>query len=356
MVTELGGPSLFGLSAFTLIFVATQILNISRLVSEQHAQLGAAAEYFLWQLPSIVVLVIPMALLLGTLLALQRLSGESELIAMRAGGISLIRIVAPLLVLGFLCSLVALVLQEAVVPIAQDRATYLLNEVIKHVGLSERDLTITTDLPGGARQLTAATSFEAATGSLRNVTVVQYDRDQRPEQIIFSRLARYDDPTWIFTDATTYLFKDDGTTISSVDPTLRVDIGERPAEIARSRTHNNPDEMSRAELRDLIAEGHLGADDRRKYQSAYDAKLARPFACFVFTLIALPFGLRPSRGGGTSLGFGLAVAIVFVYYVMSTVFLGVGQSSLALSLPGAWAPNMIFTLIGAQLLRSAASV
>jgi lipopolysaccharide export system permease protein len=92
LVTELGGPSLFGLSAFTLIFVATQILAIGRLVSEEHASLIAAIEYFLWDMPQYLLYVIPMAMLLGTLLAMQRLSAESEITAMKAGGISLGRI------------------------------------------------------------------------------------------------------------------------------------------------------------------------------------------------------------------------------------------------------------------------
>ena len=77
LVNELTGPFLFGLSAFTLIFVATQILAIGRLVSEQHAPLWAAIEYFLWDMPYYLLLVIPMAMLLGTLLAMQRLSSES---------------------------------------------------------------------------------------------------------------------------------------------------------------------------------------------------------------------------------------------------------------------------------------
>ena len=78
MLTELTGPFVFGLSAFMLIFAATEILNIGKLVSNDHAPLWAALLVFLWSLPGDVVLVIPMALLLGTLLSVQRLSGESE--------------------------------------------------------------------------------------------------------------------------------------------------------------------------------------------------------------------------------------------------------------------------------------
>ena len=76
----------------------------------------------------------------------------------------------------------------------------------------------------------------------------------------------------------------------------------------------------------------------------------------MFILIAVPFGLRPVRGGGTGLGFGLAVAIVFVYYVISTVFLSVGALATGLAGIAAWTPNLLFTVIGAWLLRRASRV
>ena len=116
MSTELAGPFVFGLSAFMLIFAATEILNIGKLVSNEHAPLWAALLVFAWSLPADIVLVIPMALLLGTLLAIQRLSGESEITAMKAAGITFARIVTPLLAVGIVLSFVTLYLQEGVVP------------------------------------------------------------------------------------------------------------------------------------------------------------------------------------------------------------------------------------------------
>ncbi len=108
-------------------------------------------------MPQFLLLVIPMAMLLGTLLAMQRLSGESEITALKAGGISLGRIVAPLLIVGFVVSLLALAVQELFVPLANDRAAYVRQQAIEHVsaassGTSRRS----TALPGGGKQVTIA--------------------------------------------------------------------------------------------------------------------------------------------------------------------------------------------------------
>ncbi|HVA37551.1 MAG TPA: LptF/LptG family permease [Candidatus Dormibacteraeota bacterium] len=356
LVSELGPPTLFGLSAFTLIFVITQILNIAKLVTEEHAPLLAAVEYFVLQLPGIIVLVIPMALLLGVLLAMQRLSGDSEITALKAGGISLYRVAMPLLVVGALGSLVALFLQEQVAPISQDRAVYVREEVIKQVGAVPQSLVTSQSLPGGGRQVTAATAFQPSTQTLDNVTVIQYDRAQRPVQIIVADHARFQTDAWDFANASVYHFEAQGTTVSTF-PSMRVDIGERPAQFIRRVRSNNPEEMSRSEIMRVILDGHLTAPAIRSYYATYQSKLARPFATFVFALIAIPFGLRPARGGGGSgLGFGIAIVIVFAYYVVSTVFLSVGSISTALAVPAAWAPNVIFTALGGIMLRRAGSV
>ncbi|MBV9647953.1 MAG: LptF/LptG family permease [Candidatus Eremiobacteraeota bacterium] len=359
MITELGGPFAFGLSAFTLIFAATQILAISRLVSDQHAALWAVIEYFVWQLPGIVVLVIPMAMLLGVLLTMGTLSGNSEITAMKAGGISLVRIAAPLLATGFVVSVLALMLQEGVVPYANDRATYLRQETIEHVGVfSSGNLAVVSKLPSGGRQLTTSTGYEPASQTLLNVVLIQYDTANHPVLIVFADRARYVQPTWAFRNVTEYHFESDGTTWTQTAPQQQWDIGQKPSQIMQRAAGNNPENMSRAQIRDLISSGQLSPAELRTYLTSYQEKLARPFATFVFTLIAVPFGLNSPRrgGGGAGLGFGLAVAIVFVYFVIasvtSAVFTSIGGGPIAAAF-GAWLPNALFTAIGALFVRRA---
>lgn len=359
MVAELVGPFSFGLSAFTLIFAATSILAISRLVSEQHAPLLAAVEYFLWQLPEIVVTVVPMAMLLGTLLALGRLSGESELIALKAGGVGLVRAVAPLLVVGVFVSLVAYALQEGVVPFANDQAVFLREDTIKHIGaFGGGSHTVITPLPGGGKQVTYFGAYAPTSQQLLYVTIITYGPDNRPKGIIFSDRGRYATPAWTFDNASTYRFAADGSVEEfALLPHAVVDVGEKPTQLQQRAADNNREALSRGQIREIIASQQLSPQETRAYQTTYEEKLARPFASFVFTLFAIPFGLRPTRGGGTGLGFALALAIAFTYFVVlsiaSAVFTGL-PGGYFVSTVGAWLPNVIFTIVGFVSLRRAA--
>lgn len=356
LVSELVGPFLFGLSVFTLIFVATQIISIGKLVSEEHAPLVAAIEYFFWDMPQFLLYVIPMSMLFGTLLAMQRLSSDSEITAMKAGGVSVSRIFAPLAIVGLLVSLLSLILQEVVVPLANDRAAYIKTAVIQHLNPIEGNLTVVTPLPSGGKQITIASGLDAQTQSLIDVTVVQQDRVGRPGTIIYADRARYDAPTWSFINATTHTFNADGSVTTGSEPQLAVDIGEKPNEIAKHTVSGDPEQKSRAEIKAALATGLLSPQQVKTYTASYSAKLARPFAALVFTLIAVPFGVRPGRGGGRGLGFGLALVIIFVYYVISTLFLTIGGSATWLAGVSAWTPNAIFILIGLWLLRGASRV
>ncbi len=356
MLEELAGPFGFGVAAFTLIFAATEFLNIGKLVSNEHAPLWAAMLVFAWSLPGYVVLVIPMALLLGTLLAIARLSGDSEITALKAAGITFWRIVAPLLAVGIVMSFVTFYLQESVVPYANDQLTVIENDVIYHTSAFNRDLTVSAPLPGGGRQVTIATAFEPHSRALLHVTLIQYDRHNEPRQIVFADRADFTANEWTLQNSSVYRFNPDGTTIAEPNiPQQQVQIGENPTGLVKRMSNNDPENMSRSEIADIIRSGQLTQNELRKYVTTYQEKLARPFACFVFILIAIPFGMRSIRSGGsTSVGFGVSLAIVFVYYVVMTVFSFVAEAFLWLAPLWAWMPNLIFTAIGLVRLRRVA--
>jgi lipopolysaccharide export system permease protein len=358
MLTELAGPFAFGLFAFTLIFAATELLNIGKLVSSEHAPLWAALMVFAWSLPADIVLVIPMALLLGTLLAIQRLSSESEITALKAAGVTFGRMVAPLLAVGIVMSFVTLYLQEGLVPYANNQLADIENTVINHTSAFNRDLTVSAPLPGGGRQVTIATAYEPHTRALMHVTLIQYDNHNNPRQVVFADRAEFESDRWTLQNSSIYRFNPDGTTVDEPGvPNQQVQIGENPTQIVKRMSNDDPENMSRSQIADIVRSGQLTESELRKYVTTYQEKLARPFACFVFILIAIPFGLRSIRAGGsTSLGFGLSLAIVFAYYVVMTISSFIAEAFLPLAVLWAWMPNLIFTAIGLARLQRAAQV
>jgi lipopolysaccharide export system permease protein len=260
-----------------------------------------------------------------------------------------------LAVVGVVVSLVALLVQEGLVPLANDRAAYIREEVIEHLSPAASNLTVVTPLPGGGKQVTIAGALDPQTQSLLNVTVLRYDNKARLGEMIVSGQARYEASTWTFHDAMTYRFGPAGDMTESMNsPTLVVDVGEKPNQVAkRNFSSQDPENLSRAEIASALATNALSDAQRRSFSATYEAKLARPFSSLVFVLFAAPLGLRRVRGGGTPLGFGLAVVIVFVYYVIATLFLAIGSSALWLAGIAAWAPIVIFGAIGIWLLRRA---
>lgn len=353
MVTALGGPFLFGLAAFTLLFVAGELLNIARLVSEEHASLLAAGKYFVYTLPGTLVLTFPMSMLLAVLLAMSRLSGDSEITAMRAGGVSLYRIAAPLVAVGLAASLVALLFADLIVPVANAKANDILRREIQSGGTNViSNQLVSTILPNGDLQLTMAQGFDPSKNELVNTTIEVF-RGSTPMTLLFAPRGQFLGDSWKFYEATEYVLTP--CCERAQNPELAIDIGADPSQLMEQR--KLPEDMSRAEILALLNSG-VRATDRARYSRllvTYHSKLARPFASLVFTLLAIPLGIRPQRSSSGA-GFGISIAIVFAFYVVTTICLAVGQTYPATSLVMAWLPNIVFTLTGLYLLHQAAQV
>jgi len=353
MVQALGGPFLFGLAAFTLLFVAGELLNIARLVSEQHASLLAAGKYFIYTLPGTLVLTFPMSMLLAVLIAMSQLSGNSEITAMRAGGVSLYRIAAPLIAVGLVASLVGLIFQELVVPTASARAADILRREIQSGGTNIlSNQMVNTVLPNGDRQLTLAQGFDPTKNELQDTTI-EVLRGSTPVTLLFAPRGAYNGNSWKFYDATEFVLTPCCQRVDN--PELAIDIGADPSQLLEQ--HKQPEDMSRAEIHNLLESGVKTTDTARyaRLLVTYHSKLARPFASLVFALLAIPLGIRPQRSSSGA-GFGISIAIVFAFYVVTTICLAVGQSYPGTSLAMAWLPNIVFSLTGLWLLNQAAKV
>ena len=132
VLKELLYPFVFGIAAFSSIFIAsTMLFKITQYITRYGAPMETIARLFMYNMPEIINYTFPMSMLLAALMAFGKLSGSSEITAMKAGGVSYYRIVAPVLVVGFIVSMFSVVWAEKVVPASKHEAGRILNEEIK---------------------------------------------------------------------------------------------------------------------------------------------------------------------------------------------------------------------------------
>ncbi len=132
IASELLGPFLFGVGAFSSVGVAVGILfDLVRKIVETGLPIAIASQVFLLNLPAFIVLAFPMSTLLSALMTYSRLSSDSELIALRSSGVSIYRLVLPAVVLSFVVTGITFFFNEQLVPIANYQATQTLQSALK---------------------------------------------------------------------------------------------------------------------------------------------------------------------------------------------------------------------------------
>jgi lipopolysaccharide export system permease protein len=350
---ELLWPMLFGIATFvSILVVGRPLMELTKLAFEGVAS-GDILKLFLLSLPALVVLTLPMSMLLAALLGFGRLSGDSEMVAMYAGGLSLYRAALPVLILALFVTGVTIAFNEKVVPWSIDTATALRNRLESQVRpQKEVELRLpqynNTKLTGIIR----AGSFAPRTGEMGQVTVEYYDKGE-PVRIVYAKTAtRKDDLHWQLRDGWYRDLRPDAKTPAGFFEEWDIAIQQTLDEM-RDQS-KKPTEMSMAQLRRYI--GVLNRQGRiletAQYEVAWWNHLAVPFAAVVFAMIGVPLGIRPQRASG-GLGLGLSIVIIFVYWVVwdySSKLGGLGTLSPFIA---AWLANVLGIVTGAFLLARA---
>lgn len=353
IVKELLGPFLFGICAFSSVFIGTStLLRIAQYVTKYGADLSAVIRLFVYSLPSIIVLTFPMSMLLASLLAFGRLSGSNEITAMRSGGISFSRLAAPVFMVAFAVSVFSVFFSENVVP--QSNAAYndiVRNEIEHNTAPKSQEHIIIKDVRGGQLQrLTYAKKYEEANSTMSAVSMQEFDRDHLV-RVQSAERAVWQDGHWTMYNGVVH----DLDVVGNVSRTMVFDRQIMPVEknpSAISREQKKPEEMTIRELKQHIQVLKNEYVKSSTQEVELHQRLAIPMASFVFALIGTPLGLQPNRSS-SSIGLGLSVVIIFAYYTIMTVTTALGQGGAIPAPLAAWIPNIIGIAAGVWLVRKA---
>ena len=353
ILRELMGPFLFGIAAFSSIFIGTNtIFRIVQYMTKYGASLASVTKLFIYSLPNIIVLTFPMSMLLASLLAFGRLSAASEITAMKSGGLSFFRLSVPVFVVAFFVSIFAVAFNELVVPAANTAYNNtVFYEIQKNTTPKSQDHIIIKDVESGnLSRLTYARRFDEATNTMVGVTMEEFDNN-RLVRVENAEKAVWKDNRWTMYYGVIYDLGAEG----NLERSMRFEEQTMPvtkAPRAIAREQKKPEEMTIRELKQQIRVLEREYVKASLYEVELHQRVAIPIASLVFALIGTPLGLSPHRSS-SSTGLGFSIVIIFVYYIFMAVFTALGQGAAINPAVAAWMPNIIGLMAGFYLVKRA---
>lgn len=388
IIKESAGYFLVSLFTFTGLLLTLRMLKLASLIINKGVELKQIGIVFFAIVPAFMEVAIPLATLLGVMLAFGRLSGDSEIIVMRGSGISILQLVRPILLFGLLCGAVSLYVTNSLSPwgfkllsrtlfeIARSKSTAGLEQgVFNKLG----DMTLYTekiDYGNGALErvliddkrnkderkiITAKTGEIVSNEEDRTITLRLFDGEIHEQVDKRYVITAYDTNSVELSsdemyDSDTQTKRENNREFSLEEISLT--IQKYKDKITEFQT-NPPDAQKDAKLAlpPVSKVPPLTIKDLqrkiRKLKVEAVRRFSMPYASFILALIALPLGIQHPRsqktwGAGISAGLGMVVFVIYYGLLSTGVALAEGgrlNPTIAL-----WIPNIVATIIGAVMI------
>lgn len=347
IIRSLLPPFLFGVGVFTVLLVAGDVLfYLANLVVNQGLSIWVAIRIFLYKLPEVVVMTLPMSMLLATLLAFGKMSSQGEIIALRSVGISFRRSLIPVMVMAVLVALFSFLFNENVVPLTRKAVANLLEREVGRKAPPLREDVFFRDMEGGElRRVIYISRMDAKRGYIRGVIIQEFE-SRRLRRIITAEEGFIENSTWVLNDGRVYNLDRDGK-VTAVGSFKR-QVMSLPLSGAGVSSAKEPQEMTLSELKENIELLKAQGAPSRRLEVRYNQRFAIPWASVVFVLVGAPLALSHHRAS-SSVGVGLSVLIIFVYYVLLSLGQAFGDAGEIPPALAAWLPNLILGGVGTAL-------
>ena len=340
------GPFVFGILIFVLIFVAGDLLfQAAKLIIEQGIAFAVVARLFLYRLPEVVIMTVPMSSLLSTLLGMSTLNGGSELIALKSLGIPFRRILRPILIASILVSITALTLNETFVPFASIAADRLMKyEIMKNQAAAIQEKVFLREESGGQlKRVLYIDELDPNLGKMSGIMMHEFE-EGRLTTTLHARRGMWQNSQWWIEDGRIYSISREGE-VSLLLRFERQRLALRMSPEQLQRSTRKPSSMSAHELWSYITQAGNAGTDLSKLWVMFHLKLAVPWACVIMAVLGAGFGAsRRGRSGG-GVGFGISVVMVFAYYVVMSLCRALGESGNLPAVLAGWGPNCVFLVI-----------
>jgi LPS export ABC transporter permease LptG/LPS export ABC transporter permease LptF len=344
------------LFSFTTLFLIFTFFELIGPIFRNRTPLITVGEYLINLIPFILYNVTPLCALVAVLVTFGALNRTSELTAMKSSGISLYRIITPVLFVTLLISAGLFVFDEFYLPAANRRQEALLS-VIKDKPaqtFSRPDrqwISGQTNNAGEPTRIFYYQYFNAEKDSFDNLTVFEFDPTTfNLQRRIFATSATWNPHVnnWVLVNGWQRTFSGDA--IATYQPftvSTFPEIREQPTYFKKEYVPSQ--EMSYNELSDYIADLKQSGFDTKRLSVQLDKKIAYPLITLVMAILAIPFALSMGKKGSLT-GIATAIGLAITYYVITLVFESLGNVNTLPAVLAAWTPDILFGITGAYLL------
>lgn len=332
------------------IFVAIDYLGTMDEFIAAKISLWRAFFFVLLRIPFVGVQFIPVVLLLAILITFGLMSKNNELVVLQAGGISIYRLVRPVMTMALFCGLCHVYLADSVVPPTMARANKIqMQEIRKKAQVTAKQKNIWMK---GPRRITHIAFFQPSEKAIYGFSRFIFDGRFRLLRRLDAARGEYRDNQWVLTDCIDQtLNKKTNTYQVRLRDELREDLQLKPEDFQQIATRS--EEMSFRELRDYVRKVEHEGYDAAHYRVDLYAKSAYPFMSLIMGLIGIGFTARRKWLKGLPGAIALGIIITFIYGVFHSFCISLGYGGVLPPLAAAWTANFVFFCVAALMLVNA---
>jgi lipopolysaccharide export system permease protein len=346
-----------GLMVFTFVLLTNKILRLVELIVNKGVGLGTVLELFVYILPYSLVVTIPMSVLLAALITFTRMASEGEVLALKASGVSLVRLIRPAILFGLAASALTLIITIWILPFSNHAFKSLVFEMTRRqvsVGIQEgifntlfEGLILYVDrLEPAGNRLHGIFLVDARNPAERRVIVARDGQFTSDAEQLRLGLTLNSGTIHLSASETDGRYR----LLSFATYSLNLDLGRALAEPMQRQVGEQ--ELTLRELRQRAAGLRAQGKNYHPPLVEFHKKLAIPVSCLLFTLVGVPLGSRIRRGGrGWSLA--ISVACALGYYLLIVAGEGLGDRGLLPEAVAMWLPNLLASTAGVVLLWKA---
>lgn len=348
---EMLSPFIFGIGIFTFALLSNQIIRMIEMILNKGVDVTTALLVFVYIIPSFLVLVIPSTVLLSSLIGFSRLASDSETTALTAAGVSLYRMLAPVLLFSFLAWMLTGYLMIFEVPRSNHSFKRLLRRLVKSNALL--DIKEKTFYDGIKGMILYADEISESGGPMRGVLISDFRHGPEPALIVAREGVFGSNPDGLklgfqLKDGSIHnpLGDEFYRKVDFEEFNIQIDVGK----LLNKKKSKRNREMTIRELRDKIAQKKKEKENFYPQLVELHKKFSLPFVAFIIPLVGAPLGFRSRfRSGHRSAGVMLCIVIVFLFYVLLRAGETMGGKGTIAPWLGMWGPNFLLLTLGGYL-------